>query len=395
VNADSGPAWAAWTTVVPVAVGPAARERYVRVPIPFSIAPDADGAYPGLRVIDANGTEVPYAIDPARSAPAPRRLTPIDRGFVERRWTQAVFDLGAGGTLVAGLGLEIDDQLRPTYFERVALDASDDRLTWRVVRDDAIVYRVAQDSGRGDQTIAFAPTRSRWLRVRVLDPRAAFPLDGAVVERSDAPAAGLVRVSFAATPVATAAPHQQSWVFTAPAAIRPAAVAFSDAGGAYARHATVQSSDDGTEWSDAGDAPIARFADGGAQTSFAFGERTARRWRVVVDNGDDPPVAGLQPVLLARRHDLVFAAAPAASYRVLAGNPAATAPAYDLGERLAHAAWRADPATLREPVANASYRDTRPIADRFPWLLSGALALVAAVLGAVALRTVRAARTDP
>jgi hypothetical protein len=155
----------------------------------------------------------------------------------------------------------------------------------------------------------------------------------------------------------------------------------------------VQSSDDGTQWTDAGDAQIARFADGGAQTSFAFGEQTARHWRVVVDNGNDKPVDGLRPVLLARRHDVVFAAAPAAAYRLLSGNADAAAPAYDLGERLAHGTWRADRAPTQPAVANATFRDIRPLADRFPpWLLSTALGVVAALLGFLAIRTVRTAQ---
>ncbi len=168
---------------------------------------------------------------------------------------------------------------------------------------------------------------------------------------------------------------------------------FHDRGQAYARHAVVQSSDDGTQWTDAGDAQIARFADGGAQTSFAFGEQTARHWRVVVDNGNDEPVDGLQPVLLARRHDVVFSAVPASAYRLLSGNPNASAPAYDLGERLAHGTWRADRAATQPALANASFRDVRPLADRFPpWLLSTALAAIAALLGVLAIRTVRTAQ---
>jgi hypothetical protein len=44
-------------------------------------------------------------------------------------------------------------------------------------------------------------------------------------------------------------------------------------------------------------------------------------------------------------------------------------------------------------LANASFRDPRPLADRLPpWLLSTALAIVAALLGFLAIRTVRTAQ---
>jgi len=399
VSIDAGPAWSAWATVTPMAVAPAARERYVRVPIPVTIAPNADGGYPDLRVVDGNGTEVAYAIDPQRAAPAPREIVLIDRGFVEHRWTQAVLDLGPRHDLVEGIRLGVDEGARPTYFETVAIDASDDRLTWRVVRDDAVVYRVAQDGGRGDRSISFPPTRSRWLRVRILDPRAQFPLTGASIEGGSSAEPALVPLPIAGTGMLIATAHDGAltsnvtWSFDSPVAIRPAAVRFRDRSHAYARHAVVQSSDDGTQWSDAGDAQIARFADGGSQTSFAFGEQTARHWRVVVENGNDKPVPGLRPVLLVRRHDVVFSAAPAAAYRLLSGNPNSVAPAYDLGERLAHGAWRADRGATQPPLANASFRDPRPLADRLPpWLLSTTLGIVAALLGLIAIRTVRTAQ---
>lgn len=398
MSIDAGPAWTAWTTVTPAVVAPAPRERYVRVAIPFTIAPNADGGYPDLRVVDGNGTEAAYAIDPQRAASAPREIPLIDRGFVLHRWTQAVLDLGARRDLVDTVRLGIDDGARPTYFETVAIDASDDHVTWRIVRDDAIVYRVAQDGGRGGRTISFAPTRSRWLRVRVLDPRAQFPLTGASIEGGapTEPALMTLPIAGKAALVVTAQDptpkFSQEWRFDSAVAIRPAAVRFHDRGQAYARHAVVQSSDDGTQWSDAGDAQIARFADGGAQTSFAFGERTARYWRVAVDNGNDKPVDGLRPVLLAHQHDVVFSGAHAAKYRLLSGNADASAPAYDLGERLAHGAWHADRAATQPAVANASYRDQRPLADRFPpWLLSTALGVLAALLGLLAIRTVRTA----
>ncbi len=32
----------------------------------------------------------------------------------------------------------------------VTVEASDDRKTWRIVRNDLIVYRVADDNGRGN-----------------------------------------------------------------------------------------------------------------------------------------------------------------------------------------------------------------------------------------------------
>jgi hypothetical protein len=389
---DAGPAWSAWSRVTPVAVAPAAqRSRYVRVALPLTVAPGPLGTFADLRVIDARGNEVPYALDPARPAIATRAVTLIDTGFVPHRGTQAVLDLGPSGALVDAVTLDVDTARRSTYFERVGVDASDDRRTWRIVRTDAIVYRVPETSGE-NSTLNVPPTRSRWLRVRVLDPAAAFPITGAHVAAAGTPEPALTNVPAAARMTVDTATHEQRWTLDARTPVRPAAVAFGDGGALYARTVTVEASDDGTNWTGTGEGTIAHYAEGGAERTVALHETTARYVRVTVRNGNDAPVRSLQPSLLARPHAVVFERTDGA-YRMLSGNPAADAPSYDLRNRLAHERWRAAGARAGATVDNAEYRDPRPIGERFPWLLTGALIAAALLLGGLALRVVRRPET--
>jgi hypothetical protein len=387
---DAGPAWSAWSRVTPVAGAPAANTRYARVLLPPSISPGPDGRYADLRVA-ADGGELPYALDPARAAASNRSVALIDLGFVPHRGTQGVVDLGPSGELVDGIALDIDAARRPTYFERVALDASDDRRTWRIVRVDAIVYRVDQDGGRGNATLSFPPTRSRWLRIRVLDPGASFPLTGARVAAGASREPALMRLPVSPREVDGKASHDQSWTFALQTPMRPTAVTFADGGALYERTVTVEAGDDGTQWSAIGDASISHYAEGGAQTTVPLEERTARYVRVTVHNGNDAPLRSLHPALLARPHAVVFAAR-ADAYRLLSGNANVDAPSYDLGARLAHEDWRAVSLRAGPTVDNAGFRDTRSIGERFPWLITGTLIAVAVVLGGLALRVVRPAR---
>ena len=387
MSTDAGPAWNAWSRVTPVIVARDARAKYVRVVLPVTIDPGADGRYAGLRIAGANGAEVPYALDPERPAPAERRAQLIDTGFVPHRGTQGVVDLGPSGALVDAVALDVDPA-RATYFERVAIDASDDRRTWRIVRDDAIVYRVAQDGGRGNATLTFPPTRSRWLRVRVLDPGAVFPLTGARVAAGASHEPSIVRLPFTAQQRVDDTKHEQVWTFETRTPVRPSAVSFADGGALYERSATVETSGDGAQWTDAGSGTIAHYAEGGALTNLPIEETTTRYVRVTVHNGNDAPLRSLAPSLLARPHAVVFAAG-AAPYELLSGHPAADAPSYDLGARLAHETWRAADARAGETVENAGYRDPRPIGERFPWLLTAVLIAIAVVLGGVALQVLR------
>ena len=383
---DAGPAWQAWTQVTPVIATRAGAARYERVELPLSIAPGPSGDYADLRVIGEDGREYPYALDPEQPQVNERSAPLIDVGFVPHRGTQAVVDLGPSGALVDAITLDIDANRRPTYLERVALDASDDRRTWRVMRDDAIVYRVAQDDGHGSSGLTFPPTRARWIRVRVLDPSAAFPLTGAHVASSAPLQPSLVTVPVAANERDDVPAHVQTWTFTVGVPVRAIAVSFADGGALYERHVTVETSDDTKTWSSAGDGTIAHFSQGGVHTTVSLTEASAVYVRVSVQNGNDAPVRGLRPALLVRPHAIVFSGG--GTRRLISGNPSAVAPAYDLAARLAHERWSAAQASAGTTVANAGYRDPRPVGERYPWLLTGALLACAFALGLIALRSI-------
>jgi hypothetical protein len=389
---SSAAKWPAWMTVAPVVLSDAARPRLVRLRMPAAIDPGPDATYPDLRLVDDGGTETAYAFaaDDEGAAAGARAVALVDTGFVPGAYTQAVLDLGDERALHDEVALETP---RATYFERVSVDASDDRATWRRVREGAVIYRVAQDNGRGSARIAFPPTYSRWLRVRIADPQAPFALSGATVARGNRPQPVLEPLPVAATPQTDPASHRQSWTFAGRVALRPTAVAFAGGSGTYVRRVTVASSDDGTTWNDAGEGTIARYARGGAQSSFAFAQATAPRWRVTVENGSDPPVAGLRPTLLARPRELLFRAAPHRGYALLSGNPHAAAPQYDLAAQLAHERARPDAgATLGALADNPAYDDARPLLERFPWLLTTVLLVIAGLMALLAVRTLRASK---
>ncbi len=384
---------ATWHSITPVSVDRKnARSSFVCVRIPaLEIAPDAEGAYPDVRVVDPANAEIPFALDPAhRTGAATRPVALIDTGFVRGRGSQAVLDLGANASTVDGITLEIDADREPTYFESLAIDASDDRSTWREIRTGAIVYRVAQDGGRGNQTISVPATRSRWLRVRVLDAHAPFPIAGATIGTGGVAPQALVPLAPLVPAYSyDATTHVQTWTFAPPVAVRASALTLVPAAGlgTFSRPVHVETSDDAASWEDAGDGTIARFADGTAQTSFGFDARTARVVRVTIANGDDQPLP-MRPVLLAAPHVLVFAVRGTRPYRILSGDPDAHAPAYDLGERLAHASWSATPATAGRTVANAAYRAPVSPADR-SWIVTAASIAIGLGLAVVAIRTIR------
>lgn len=388
----AGDAWTAWSTATPVLLS-VAHDGWVRVRLPIAVAPDADGRFTDLRVVNERGRETPYAVDPAGVVTGMRDVPVVSSAFLPRRGTVAVLDAGRARGAVDRIVLGVDVEQRPSFFERVGADASRDRRHWRALRSEAVIYRVADDDGKGRQDVTFPPTRDRWLRIRVLDPHAPFPITDATVSRVGPAWPPLVPLPVAPASAVDTQAHRQIWTFAASVPFRPSAVSFGNTPGTFVRPVRVESSADGTAWAFAGDGTIARYADGTVQTSFAFPEDTAPAWRVVVENGDNPPLAGRGPALLGVPHDIVFGATPGHSYALLSGNGAATPASYDLGVRLAHQRWSWTMAATGNSGRRAAYRDPRVATRRTAWLAVGVVVVVA--FAAAALLALRRPRSRP
>jgi len=121
------------------------------------------------------------------------------------------------------------------------------------------------------------------------------------------------------------------------------------------------------------------------------------KWTVTIVNGDDPPIqlSSVRLEMFERR--LCFDAAAGATYTLYYGDSALAAPRYDYASFFALeqnplaaqlGAEAANPASQPRP-------DQRPFTERHPILLWVALILVIALLGAVALRSFKAAPAKP
>ena len=125
------------------------------------------------------------------------------------------------------------------------------------------------------------------------------------------------------------------------------------------------------------------------------GERRDERVRLVLHDGDNPPltvqtITGSGPVWRA-----LWLAEPGRSYRLLYGAEQLTAPSYDLESVLAPARRGLTPLVwqLGAPTENKTYRPTgTPFAWlNSAWLFGGAIALMVLVLGTLLFRTAKTA----
>ncbi|HXE91044.1 MAG TPA: DUF3999 family protein [Terriglobales bacterium] len=117
----------------------------------------------------------------------------------------------------------------------------------------------------------------------------------------------------------------------------------------------------------------------------------SRSFRVVIENGDDPPLRLVAVRAWFAERRLYFDARGKQRLRLYYGDPELTAPVYDYA-KFFRAEESAAQATYSAPQENRAYTgrpDRRPWSDRHPEVLWAALLLAVGGLGALALRSLR------
>jgi hypothetical protein len=384
-------AWVNWQAWRPIDASATAQPRLVRFELPVAVYGSTQLELADLRVIDDSGREVPFVIDSAQPRPAQvwSYATLSDVGFVPGRYTQAVADVGAGRVLHNTLRLAVPES-ESDFFEWVAVDASDDLSTWRVVRERAPIFRFRADGLEGQQQVAFPETSSRWLRVRILDGQRRFSIAAVTVSREVVTTPELRPLAAPAT-LNPKSPERKSW-WDADLTINDVPVtsaSFTAAQPAFHRPVTVSVSDDGASWTEVAQGDIYRES-GSEQLSVEVPEGRGRYWRVAVFNRNDAPIDKLRVRLSTTPRYVVFRQMPERSYFVLYGNSLATAPEYDFATLTTRDQRDAAPTvTAGGESRNAAYQSPEPWTERHAWVMWVALLAAVVVIGTLAIRSMR------
>jgi len=115
------------------------------------------------------------------------------------------------------------------------------------------------------------------------------------------------------------------------------------------------------------------------------------RWTITIDNGDDVPLVPQAVVLQMFERDICFQVTPG-EFVLYYGDPALSAPRYDLGQFTVIHPGNAARVTAASEILNPAFQqrpDDRPFSEKHPALLWIALALVIGLLGFIAVRTAR------
>jgi hypothetical protein len=329
-----------------------------------------------LRVVDANGAQVPW-----RPAPPPRtsglqRATVLNSG---RRGAVAVALLDLGPRRAVRDRIELDVPERGFVGRVVVLGA--DRREGPFTRLSATgIYDVAGATRARSTTAIFPPTDFRFFSIRATG---VSRIDGAIVSRTEGRPATVerkprriyTRQSGRRTIVTLDFDHLNVPVDE---------LRVSSRSPVYNRALVVEASNDrfGRRWIPVTAARIARF-EGSTPGPIPLGAR-ARYVRVKIDNGDDPPLAAIRVEASSRSHALVLEGGHARPYRLLYGSPALRAPEYEFARIPLDPNAPTVRGTLGAEGRNPAFElPGKSFGARYRWLLQAALVLAAiAVAGA-------------
>jgi len=360
----------------------------VRIELPLAVYGRARSDLADLRVVDETGEEIPFAVDQptTQSAIVWQPTTLSETGYVAGRYTQAVADAGTEGSTHDEL--EIDTSA-DEFSAWVQVEASDDEQTWRIVRDRAPIFRFTEEGFTGSLTVPFAPTRSRWLRVRVSGGDRRIDIDAcSVANEVNTPPTSTVMATKLQT---TAEAHQhQTWLardFGLPN-IPVSTMRFTVRQPEFYRNVEILTRNDGAPWEVVGQGDIYRDPQAGTSLSIDFPENVGRYWRVEVFDRSDLPLAGIAVDLLDTPRFLSFKTQPGHVYSLLYGDAQAVAPQYDFASiTTVDERARATIVALGRPDALPP-----PPPPPIPWTESHQVILWIALVAAVGVIVVLAAR---
>ena len=361
-------------------------ERVLRAPAggPIAFQPDgplyghADIGFPDLRIVDAKGAQVPWRPLPEQEPAPPEQVRVLDSG---RRGRQAValLDLGPGHRVHDRVDLAVTGQ---SFVGRATVLGSDDRRTFTAVGSTRI-FDLASAGGRVRSTVVtFAPSDFRYLELRATGVRR---IVGATVS-------GKAQRPVLRQLAARVSRHEKGrrtvlLVDLGHAHMPVDQLRVTAATRRYDRPIEIEARDRGERrWTHVASGRIFNYY-GRSSPAVDVGVR-ARRLRITIANGDDPPLSALRLGVLAQPERILVEGGHPAPLELLYGGRARTSPDYDFGrlprnvlglDRLRRGSLGRE--TLNADFEPARIPDTRSFVKKHPALVDAALALAAAVLG--------------
>jgi hypothetical protein len=394
--ADLPDKWRSWRYSRAMQILVTEGDAPAEVSLPWAVYPHCQPGCEDVRIVNSNSEEVPYVL---QARHAPRNLQEhaarvIENSFIAGQYTQVIGDLGDSHPNYDRVKVAAS---RADFIVWAEVALSDDVKNWRIVEARAPIARFRSRAVDGTQTIPFRGLSSRYIRVRIADQSAQFPVSGISVlneEEYQGPQSRDIATAFAKEE--SKDPTESTWRTTLASPNQPISeLQIATDTAEFYRAVRISGSSNGQEWSYWGSGVVYRYHQRGPSRELLrleFPETTGNKFlRVEVINGDDQALANLHLMLSAVPRTLTFKQAAGQQYRLLYGNEKAFRPQYDLGHYFdsgpSKPVYRVLALGPEEETAN--YRDPRPFTERHPELLWSALGAAILLIGLAAIKALR------
>ena len=341
------------------------------------------------------GREVPYKLL-VESGDHRRASVPVkvrDLGQVPGQDTSFIIDLQLQGMMHN----EVEIQTSSKNFQRmVGIETSGDGNTWRAVERSGTIFDLTIEA-RGfttrDTRVKYPVTTARFLRVTILDEgKEPLNVQGGVVffDQQLKPRRAVLPIVIIGQEVNPVARETILLLDGASSGFPANRIELEIPHRNFYRQASLEGSYDSSTWDVVQpdealyDIETPKFV--GNDLSIAFRESRYRYYRVTIQNEDNPPLAveGARANGFLRK--LLFSGEAGKSYRLYYGNPNAAAPSYEL-ERIFPYLLTEDLPVVKlgvhtqNPAFTVPAPASKPITERYPWLLSTIVAIAALLIG--------------
>ena len=389
-------AWKHWRYSRAIQLAPTDATRLVSVMAPLEMYSHAKSWLADVRVIDDQGAEVPYVSfrqqGTSNAASLPSTLR--ENSFTAGQFTQLVVDLGAHALFHNALRVETGQS---DFIEWVQVDASDDGHVWRMVQERAPIFRFLKENHQGVQVVHYSENNAQYLRVRILEGAAKFPVSAVNVLHEVVVPAERVPMGITLSLDANQPAGHTVWsADVGPAADLLMQVRLNVASPPeFIRTVNMSVSANGKDWFMSGGGEIYRYRRGDAQleqlsVTIPGDVPQVHYIRVTIVNRNDAPLSGPAPELYVTPQHIIFEQHPGRTYSLIYGQERAEAAQYDLGRRLDTKQMGAAVAGQTGPEeVNTDWVDPRAWTethDMFLWVVMLAAVLL---IGYAAVRSLR------
>jgi hypothetical protein len=350
----------------------------------------ASPGFPDLRILDADGEQVPWRPQPVPARVPSELVAVVARGRRDGT-VSVVIDRGPVRPVIDRIALQIPDRV---FVGEVTVQGSNTGAEGSYgTLSTTPIYSVRGAVAARSTTAVLPPTDYRFLLIQA---RGVSDVTGAAVERD--PSRPPLEPVDARSTRSNRSRTTMVKLDLGHGRVPVDEVRIRSSSPRYVRQVTVEGSNDGTTFNSLSTGQIARFP--GVELSSISLASAHRFIRVTIQNGDDVPLEGLEVTAHAKPRRLLLSEGYEPPFRLLYGGASVPAPAYDFA-RLPVAATGFESARegiLGAEAANELFEppgDTRTFFERNDYVIEVLLVVATVVVAAGGVLALRRRTSAP